>query len=75
MLVKMESENLALKAKLHEVTRLLEGAAQTHKLRHGGGRDRPTSADHKLKLACLFPPCALISHAQGSSGVVENTPV
>ena len=23
----------------------------------------------------LFPPCALIAHAQGSSGVVENTPV
>ena len=22
----------------------------------------------------LFPPCALISHAQGSSGVVDNMP-
>ena len=26
------------------------------------------------EVLCLFPPCALISHAQGSSGVAATTP-
>ena len=53
MLVKMERENGALKAKLHEVSRLLEGAANTQKHRAAGRADRgrPSSADRKLRLA------------------------
>ena len=37
-------------------------------------RARATSRRCRRPVLRLFPPCALISHAQGSSGVVENMP-
>ena len=44
-------------------------------------RQNPAWAGHyvdykavKKHIKRVFPPCALISHAQGSSGVVDNMP-
>ena len=40
------------------------------------GRARAAAADRPRRrpVLRLFPPCALVSHAQGSSGVVDNMP-
>ena len=38
------------------------------------GTDGEGSHKHTWPVLRLFPPCALISHAQGSSGVVDNMP-
>ena len=34
--------------------------------------EKIVSAELKWPVLRLFPPCALIAHAQGSSGVVDN---
>ena len=37
-------------------------------------RDKQMMESRKRPVLRLFPPCALVSHAQGSSSVVDNMP-